>query len=102
MSLRVCFDYVFVATFAVNIHFGTDPSCSAEFLVPLVTLADFYNVKPLIEKYVKMLKVAPNVSNVDKLRVAIKVNSTSLEVGISKLSGMATTCLPIPEPGLRW
>ncbi|KAH7699282.1 galectin-3-binding protein, partial [Aphelenchoides avenae] len=56
---------------------GSEPK--AEFLVPLVTLADFYNVKPLIEKYVKMLKVAPNVSNVDKLRVAIKVNSTSLE-----------------------
>ncbi|KAH7705256.1 hypothetical protein AAVH_27542 [Aphelenchoides avenae] len=58
-----------------------------EFIVPLVTLADFYNVKPPIEKYVEMLKVLPNVSNVDKLRVAIKVNSTSLEdIRIASLS----------------
>ncbi|KAH7698259.1 transport and golgi organization-like protein, partial [Aphelenchoides avenae] len=56
---------------------GREPK--AKFLVPLVTLADFYNVKPLLEKSIDMLKVTPNVSNIVKLRVAIKVNSASFE-----------------------
>lgn len=51
-----------------------------EFIVQLITLADFYNVKPLLEKSIDMLKFLPNVSNVEKLRVAIKVRSMSLEV----------------------
>lgn len=48
----------------------------------LITLADFYNVKPLLEKCIHMLKFLPNVSNVDKLRIAVKTNSTCLEVNI--------------------
>ncbi|KAH7705257.1 Protein BATH-25 [Aphelenchoides avenae] len=65
---------------------GSEPK--AEVLVPLVTLADFYNVQPVIDKCVGMLKALPSVSNIDKLRVAIKVNSTSLEdvVVIASLS----------------
>ncbi|KAH7693337.1 hypothetical protein AAVH_39631 [Aphelenchoides avenae] len=64
---------------------GSEPK--AEYIVPLVTLADFYNVQPVIDKCVEMLKVLPNVSNVDKLRAAVKGNSTSLEdVVIASLS----------------
>ncbi|KAH7705255.1 hypothetical protein AAVH_27541 [Aphelenchoides avenae] len=36
-----------------------------------------------------MLKVTPNVSNVDKLRVTIKVNSTSLEDAVIDSLSMA-------------
>ncbi|KAH7697535.1 hypothetical protein AAVH_35381, partial [Aphelenchoides avenae] len=50
-----------------------------DFVVELITLANYYNVKPLLEKSVDMLKYWPSVSNVEKLRIAMKVNSVSLE-----------------------
>lgn len=49
----------------------------------LVTLADFYSVTPLLEKCAEMLKFLPNVSSVDKLRLAAKLKSTSLEVTLA-------------------
>ncbi|KAH7705258.1 hypothetical protein AAVH_27544 [Aphelenchoides avenae] len=61
--------------------------CGSEFIVQLVTLADFYSVTPLLEKCAEMLKFLPNVSSVDKLRLAAKLKSTSLEdVVIASLS----------------
>ncbi|KAH7684565.1 Protein BATH-25, partial [Aphelenchoides avenae] len=56
---------------------GSEPK--AEFIVQLITLADFYNVQPVIDKCVAMLKFTPTVSSVDKLRIAAKFKSTSLE-----------------------
>ena len=62
-------------------------SFPGEFIAQLITLADFYDVKPLLEKCIDMLKFLPAVSNVEKLRVAVKYNSTELEAStLGKLS----------------
>lgn len=51
----------------------------------LLTLADFYNVKSLLTKCLDMLKFLQHVSNVEKLRITVKFNSTSLEVSSEEI-----------------
>ncbi|KAH7662581.1 hypothetical protein AAVH_43457, partial [Aphelenchoides avenae] len=45
---------------------------SGEFLVPLVTLADYFNVKPVLDKCVALAGSLSSVPNLDKLRIAFK------------------------------
>ncbi|KAH7705254.1 hypothetical protein AAVH_27540 [Aphelenchoides avenae] len=50
-----------------------------EFLVPLVTLADHFNVKPVLDKCVALAGSLSSVAKLDKLRIAFKTGSKALE-----------------------
>ncbi|KAH7699281.1 hypothetical protein AAVH_33614, partial [Aphelenchoides avenae] len=57
--------------------YGREPK--SEFLVPLVTLAQYFNVKPAMVKRIEMLARLPCVSKLDKFRVALEIHSSALE-----------------------
>ena len=46
----------------------------------LITLADYFGAPQLLEKCVGILKDLPSVSKAEKLRVALKLNSATLQV----------------------
>ncbi|KAH7703177.1 kelch-like protein 5-like protein, partial [Aphelenchoides avenae] len=50
-----------------------------EFIVQLVTLADFYHVKHVMNHCVGIIGLLPNVPKMDLLRTAVKINSEALE-----------------------
>jgi hypothetical protein len=58
---------------------------SGEFLVPLVTLAEYFNVKPVLDRCVALAGSMSSVPKLDKLRIAFRTGSTALEVSSFEL-----------------
>lgn len=54
--------------------------CTEYYFRQLVTLADYYDVKPLMKQFAELAIVSTDIPNSEKLLLAIKAKDTELEV----------------------